>query len=837
MTPVISAVSNGLRDGEEPKGRAREGSGLMARIRHILLFLLAVAPLVGFQAYTQLNLRASREAELGQEARQLLDLLETEQHRIIDNMRDIMAVLGTTAAAELAGPDCQAGLERLNERIPSYLTIEVTDLQGTVRCATDRRAIGVFLGHRASIQRALASGGFSVGEFGFAIGIGKAILPFGLPYTGPDGVRAGVIAGLLDLSWLEGYLARKPLPANTAILLTDGTGAIMARVPPMPELIGQPLPERFRHFLEGDERKVVELTGFDDVDRVVAYSPPGSGGRGVMLAVGIGKEAAMRSVDLAALRSMLLFLAVLALSAACGVWFIRRVAWVRDSERRLLKAVIANLPSGVLVAEAPTGKLVLHNEAADRVVGAPLKPLRDIGEYASHTAFYRDGTAYRAEDYPLARAILHGETVKQEEMLYRHPDGGVKTFVVNAAPLRDRDGRITLGVASVTDITERKRLEDDLRAAKAHAEQANLAKSKFLAAASHDLRQPMQSLFFFAEALRGHVHDQRGQDAMTMLERGLDTLKGLLEGLLDMSRLDAGGVKPTVEDFAVKPVLDQIGASFAPIAMAKGLELQVAVPGGVAVRSDRSLLGRMVRNLVENAIKYTESGVIRLECRVVDGCARLEVRDSGIGIPPDHLTRIFDEFHQVSNSERDRSRGLGLGLSIVRRLSELLDHPVNVRSTPGAGSVFSVDVPLGQMEVQGPKEPEGAVPKDGNGRFAVLVDDDEIVLLGLQSIVHGWGYETLSGGSVEQVLDRVKASKRIPDIIIADYRLREGRTGIEAIQEIRRLVGAEVPAIVLTGETGMEWQQEATGVGVGVAFKPVTPQQLHQVLRRLLKVA
>jgi CheY-like chemotaxis protein len=361
---------------------------------------------------------------------------------------------------------------------------------------------------------------------------------------------------------------------------------------------------------------------------------------------------------------------------------------------------------------------------------------------------------------------------------------------------------------------------------------ATAAKTRFLAAASHDLRQPVQSLFFFVAALRPHLHGEGGQAAMTMFERGLDTLKQLLDELLDLSRFDAGGIDPHLEDFAIKPVLDGIVVTYAPIAAAKGLYLVVAGGEGFAVRSDRALLARMVRNLVENAIKYTEQGGVRVQFRVLGERLLIEVHDTGIGIPPDEQELIFTEFHQVGNQERDRGRGAGLGLAIVKQLSSLLDHPITLASHPGKGSVFTIDVPVGAAVPEPLVRASAPVALNGKGQLAVLVDDDAIVLMGLRAMFRDWGYDTLIGDSAEQVLERLNASQRIPEIVIADYRLREGRTGIMAIREIWRSVGAEVPAIVLSGEAGTQWQREASELGIMTASKPATPRQLQELLER-----
>ena len=279
-------------------------------------------------------------------------------------------------------------------------------------------------------------------------------------------------------------------------------------------------------------------------------------------------------------------------------------------------------------------------------------------------------------------------------------------FDVSHSPVRDEAGRVIAAFALAVETTERvlakrrqARAETALQAAydkaeraRRTAEEANRAKSRFLAAASHDLRQPLQSLLLFLDVVRPHV-GAGGREPFRHLGLGVDVLREVLDGLLDVARLDAGMVLPAVKRFGIGDLLRRIHAAYAPPAEAKGLAFSPPACG-MAVSSDPILLERILRNLVENAVRYTEHGRIGLECRVVGTGLCIEVADTGIGIAAEHLGRIWEEFHQVENSERDRSRGLGLGLAIVRRLSGLLDHPVAVRSVPGCGSVFSVTVPL-----------------------------------------------------------------------------------------------------------------------------------------------
>src|SRR5574337_775716 len=368
----------------------------------------------------------------------------------------------------------------------------------------------------------------------------------------------------------------------------------------------------------------------------------------------------------------------------------------------------------------------------------------------------------------------------------------------------------------------------------AKSRRANQAKLRFLAAASHDLRQPLQSLFMFASVLRLHVSDARGDETLTQIERSLDVLKEMLDSLLDMSRLDVNVIHPKLAAIDLQPLLDDIAADYRRIAEGKGLVLRCDRRCEVRVTSDPSLLARMVRNLVENAIRYTERGWVSLSARVEGDRVHVEVEDSGIGIAPDQLKRIFEEFHQVGNPGRDKTRGLGLGLAIVERLSAILDHPVTVTSTLGRGSTFSIALPLAPAAGAVAAAPRAAPQAEaGEGRRVVLIDDDEMVLEALGRTFAGWGYDVVTAGSEDEALSRLLPGSAPPQLIVADYRLRDGRVGTDAIRHIRERCASPVPGIVLTGETGEEYVAEAKVLGVAVLHKPVTSQQLAGALKRV----
>ncbi|PWC54648.1 hypothetical protein TSO221_07570 [Azospirillum sp. TSO22-1] len=386
----------------------------------------------------------------------------------------------------------------------------------------------------------------------------------------------------------------------------------------------------------------------------------------------------------------------------------------------------------------------------------------------------------------------------------------------------------------MVDITDRKRIERELAEAKEAAEQANLAKSKFLAAASHDLRQPLQSLFLFAHVLEAQVAgSEKALGTLGALHKGLEAMKGLLDSLLDVSRLDAGSVTADVRSVQVADLLDALDTAYARIAANKALGWSVERCGAV-VRTDPTLLAQLLRNFVENAIRYTPRGGVRVTChKVGDDRLAIEVHDTGIGIPAEHMASIWEEFHQVGNPERDREKGLGLGLAIVRRLSDLLGHPVTARSEPGTGSVFAVEVPLDPDGA--PPERAAARPAPGPGadsRLVVVVEDDSIVLTALEALLTEWGYGVLTASSGAEAVERIQADGRLPDVLVSDYRLRAGEVGTQAIRLIRQTCGHPIPGVLLTGETAGAALRDAAAEGLLVVHKPVLPTELDDALRQ-----
>ncbi|MEW5685445.1 MAG: hybrid sensor histidine kinase/response regulator [Pseudomonadota bacterium] len=374
-------------------------------------------------------------------------------------------------------------------------------------------------------------------------------------------------------------------------------------------------------------------------------------------------------------------------------------------------------------------------------------------------------------------------------------------------------------------------LVEDLRAQKLAADTANLAKSRFLASASHDLRQPVHALGMFVGALRSHRLPKRSVELVDQLDASIGALDGLFTSLLDISRLDAGVIETRPGPVEVQPLLARICRELEPEAEAKGVDLVLA-PTTAWVRSDPVLLERILRNLIGNAVRYTERGWVLIGCRRRGRRFSLEVRDTGPGIAADLREAVFEEFYQVGNPDRDRGKGLGLGLPIVRRLTALLGHELEMDSTPGEGSTFRVMVP--RAAAARPAAVERADRLDALGGHVLVIDDEQAIRAGMTALLESWGYRvTAVAGGVEAVA--ALAGGPAPDVIVCDHRLRAGETGVEAIRRVHAAIGREAPAILVSGDTSPESIRHALASGYPLLHKPLSHGRLRAAVGALIR--
>ncbi len=379
------------------------------------------------------------------------------------------------------------------------------------------------------------------------------------------------------------------------------------------------------------------------------------------------------------------------------------------------------------------------------------------------------------------------------------------------------------------EVAEREAAEAAMRAAKTAAEEANLSKTRFLAAASHDLLQPLNAARLFVAALGDRRLALPTRALVRQTGSALDSVEDLLEALLEISRLDAGSIVAEPVDLALDELLESMRAEFAPVARARGLTLKIE-PSGQWVRSDARLLRRMLQNLIANALRYTPEGGVEVTSIADRGDLTIQVADTGIGIAAKDHRRIFEEFQRIGDSGRDR--GIGLGLAIVQRASRMLGHRVSLDSAPGKGSRFGVTVPIVAAR-PGPPAPSEPVRRGQlAGRHILVIDNDRSILDGMEAMLDGWGCQVSSATDIDGAVASIGHGR--PDVVVADYHLDNGHTGDAAIASVRIHCGSDVPAVVITADRTPELRDDLTAQGLHLLTKPVKPAQLRALLTRLV---
>ena len=453
------------------------------------------------------------------------------------------------------------------------------------------------------------------------------------------------------------------------------------------------------------------------------------------------------------------------------------------------------------------------------------RPLADLHSLAADGELTEDARAVLQHSAPIEREIQgdHGAWFLRRILPYRTHDHLVEGVVIMFA-----------------DITDRKSVAKALESAKKDAELANIAKSKFLAAASHDLRQPLQSLAFLQGLLAKTAKGAAEKELVQRFDQTLGAMSGMLNSLLDINQIEAGVVRPEVATFPISDLLDRIRDEFTYHAQAQGLTLHV-VGCSLLVTSDPRLLEQMLRNLISNALKYTPKGRVLVGCRRHDRFLSVEVWDTGIGIAAEDHKAIFEEYHQVDNAARERSRGMGLGLSIVQRLSDLLAQPVRVLSRPGKGSVFAIQVPTPPRRFATIAVPEGAgidepgPPPSRRGKIIVIEDDPDVRDL-LALLLKDAGHRVVTAPDGAAALDLISRGALRPDVILADYNLPNGMTGLEVVVSMRERLHSNIPAIVLTGDISTGTLREIALKNCIQLNKPAKLPHVAQLVQELLPI-
>ncbi|WP_158043449.1 ATP-binding response regulator [Skermanella pratensis] len=438
------------------------------------------------------------------------------------------------------------------------------------------------------------------------------------------------------------------------------------------------------------------------------------------------------------------------------------------------------------------------------------------------------------EDTPRLLEALADRSNPGESGQWRHllADGTVIDVLVTSEWFT-LGGR-TLCMVAVQDITDHCLLEESLLEARIEAERANRARSRFFAVANHDLRQPLAALSLFVGALENRLKDPTSRDILRAMNTALATIKNLVDAHLDIARIDAGTLRVEPVGHSVNGLLTRMALEFAGPARQKGLTLHVA-PCSAVIRSDRDLLERILRNLLSNAVRYTSSGRILLGCRRQGDRLRIEVWDTGPGIPADQLDIIFEEFYRGNTPSTSESAGFGLGLSIVDRLSRLLDHSLSVRSREGKGSVFAITVPM-EREAEVRIEPVHAParPNDADRPRVLVIEDDVIVLQALELLLDQWGCEVTAASGYDEAIEGISAKADPPDLVIADFRLSGPASGIVAIRQIAKMLGVDLPGLIITGDTDPRCLKEARLSGYPLLHKPVSALALRAAVASLL---
>ena len=413
-------------------------------------------------------------------------------------------------------------------------------------------------------------------------------------------------------------------------------------------------------------------------------------------------------------------------------------------------------------------------------------------------------------------------------------DGRERIIQWHSKTLETEPGEIGGLLCTGFDITEQTETTNALAKARRDAESANASKSRFLAAASHDLRQPLQSIGLYLSVMNRRI-EQSGNagdlaEVSAKIRQSLDTMGELLDALLDFSRFETGSITPEEQDFGIRELIERVVVDNVQQAEKKGLTLSADCDDAF-VRSDPALLERIVENFVTNAIRYTAHGSVHIACQTEGASAHIAVRDTGQGIPQSELDKIFDEYYQLDNPARERSKGLGLGLAIVQHIAELLNHKLDVHSEPGIGSTFSVLVPLGaeREEPAADTQPaEISIPQQG-AQVVLFVDDDPAIVDATCMLLRASGFRVYSATNGDEALEHIGSGVQ-PDILVSDYRL-PGYTGVELIRRARRIAPLEnLPSIVLTGDTSLKQIESEQLENCSIMHKPVDSDRLLSLI-------
>jgi two-component system, sensor histidine kinase len=496
----------------------------------------------------------------------------------------------------------------------------------------------------------------------------------------------------------------------------------------------------------------------------------------------------------------------------------------------LVRSAFHSAPDAMVVIDA-SGAIVFANHqvfslfgySASDIEGQPVEALLPQRFRERHIAYRRcHAGSSRTESLGVCA-----------DLFALRRDGTEFPAEISLRPMEGNPGMLT---AAIRDISDRHAIHIQLQDARETADRANQAKSRFLATASHDLRQPLQTLALLNGALRRMVRDPEPAEALAHEEQAISAMSRLLNALLDISKLESGAIKPEVTDFTVAAIFAELRNEFASLAAHKGLQLRIEVCED-CVHSDPSLIEQVLRNLISNAIKYTQRGFVQLRCLQDQAFVRLEVLDTGIGMPPSALSHIYDDFYQVGVSSNTTRDGYGLGLSIVNRIMTLLGHRIEVRSELGKGSTFSLELPRGRKSELHARTPDdlrttSAAPATRSPHI-LLVEDDAGVRNATRLLLRLEGFRISTASSLPEALRQATEHSDI-ELLVTDYHLGEAETGVAVIGAIRRHLGTDFKAILVTGDTSSAVREMPLDRTLRTTSKPINADEPLSVIRELL---
>jgi two-component system, sensor histidine kinase len=499
----------------------------------------------------------------------------------------------------------------------------------------------------------------------------------------------------------------------------------------------------------------------------------------------------------------------------------------------LVRSVLESAPDAMIIID-DSGTVLFANRqlsalfgyANDDIVGQPVEqllPERFRGRHVAHRRNYSESVRIR----PMGIGL---------DLFARRKDGTEFPVEISLSPIEE-SGRV-LVAAAIRDVTDRMRVEREIKDAHAAADRANLAKSRFLATASHDLRQPLQALALLNGTLRRLADHPDAGEALEQQDQAITAMSRLLNALLDISKLESGAVKPDITDFKVATLLEELRTEFAGLATNKGLDL-IVEPTTARVHSDPALVGQALKNLLSNAIKYTQRGWVRIRSQARGPHVRIEVCDSGSGIAAEQLPFIFDEFYQVGVATNTSRDGYGLGLSIVQRVVQLLDLRIDVKSEPGSGSTFALELPAsaattGESSVPRREASTAVSTANLSTHHLLLVEDDPGVRNATRMFLKGEGYRVTTAASLDDAVARLHDARDI-DLVISDYHLEGGQTGTEVIAAAREALGAGLRAILVTGDTSSAIRDLQRDDRLRIISKPINSDELAGLIQTLLR--